>query len=208
MLIQIRLPALRTMKRKSKVLRERLDSIYRERSLFRQLRQSPLFRGCQPMFLDALKEVVELVSLEPGEALVREGESADALYLVRSGFLKLSQRFGEGEITTTYLSKGMTLGEAELLIEGVQGWQTSATSVEYAELVRIPKPTFDNLVRTYPEIEEQLWGTAATRIKESGFSRRHASHSEFVQVALDSGLVQMELNSFEIAWIAMARSLC
>jgi CRP-like cAMP-binding protein/Na+-translocating ferredoxin:NAD+ oxidoreductase RNF subunit RnfB len=189
-LLQIRLPALRLMKRKSKALKERLDALYRERSLTAQLRSTPLFRGLGEPLLEALKESVELVSCEPDGVLVREGEAADALYLVRSGFLKLLERFGEGEIAVSYLSKGMTLGEAELLIDGVDGWRATAVSVEFAELVKLPRDVFDKLLASQPSMAEQLWRTAAERIKEAGATRRDVARADFLQVALDSGLVQ------------------
>ena len=188
--IQIRLPALRALKRKSKSLKARIDTLYRERSLHTQLQLSPLLAGCNPMFLEALKEVVELVSLEPGEGLVQEGEEVDALYLVRSGFLKLSQLYGDGEMVVTYLSKGMTLGEIELLIEGIAGWETTVSSVEYSELVKIPRNAVLNLLKTYPEVEAPLWQSATQRLKEIGLSRRDIGHSEFIKVALDDGLVE------------------
>ena len=189
-LLQIRLPALRLMKRKSKVLKARVDQLYRERSLTAQLRGTPLFRGLSEPLIGALKELVELVSCDPDEVLVREGEPADALYLVRSGFVKLLQEFGEGEIAVSYLSKGMTLGEAELLIDGVEGWRTTAVSVEYAELVKLPHDVFDNLLASQPKLAEQLWRSAAERIKEAAATRRDVARADFLQVALDSGLVQ------------------
>ena len=189
-LLQIRLPALRLMKRKSKALKKRLDDLYRERSLAAQLRGTPIFRGLGEPLIEALKESVELVSCDPDEVVVSEGEPADALYLVRSGFLKLMQRFGEGEIAVSYLSKGMTLGEAELLVEGVDGWRTSAVSVEFAELVKLPRQILDQLVAGQPGLEEQLWRSAAERIKEAGATRRDVARADFLQVALDSGLVQ------------------
>jgi len=189
-LVQIRVPALRLMKRKSRALKERVDELYKERALMTQLKSTPLFRGCNDFFIQGLMEVVELVSCEPGEALVREGEPAAAVYLVRSGFIKLVQRFGDGEIAVSYLSKGMTLGEVEFLVDGVDRWEVSASSVEYAELVKIPAETFGNLVKLSPEIEEQLWRTATARIKECGSSRHDVSRSEFVSGALETGLVQ------------------
>ena len=189
-LLQIRLPALRLMKRKSKALKERLDGLYRERSLTAQLRGTPLFQGLGEALIEALKESVELVSCEPDETLVREGEAADALYLVRSGFLKLMQEFGEGEIAVSYLSKGMTLGEAELLIDGIEGWRTSAVSVEHAELVKLPREVFDKLLAAQPKLAEQLWRSAAERVKEAGATRRDVARADFLQVALDRGLVQ------------------
>lgn len=189
-LVQIRTPALRLMKRKSKALKERLDRLYRERSLTSQLERTPLLAGVSGLFLQALKETVELVSCEPEEVVVRQGEPADDLYLVRSGFLKLSQRFGEGEMVVSYLSKGMTLGELELLMEELPGWEVTATSVEYCELVKIPGMALRQLMRAHPAVEEQLWRTASDRIREAGYARRHVGHSELTQVALDKGLVQ------------------
>ncbi len=189
-IVQIRVPALRLMKRKSKALKERLDKLYKERSLADQLKNTPIFRGCSEFFIAALKEIVELVSCESNEAIVREGEPADAVYVVRSGFVKLLQSFGEGDMAVTYLSKGMTLGEVELLVDGIATWQVTAVSVEHAELIKVPREVFEHLVRGQPEVERQLWRSAADRIKEAGFSRRDIRHSEFTQVALETGLVQ------------------
>ena len=189
-LLQIRVPALRLMKRKSKALKRRLDDVYRQRALFTQLKSTPLFRHSNDFFLEGLKQVVELESLEPDEVLVHEGEAADAVYLVRSGFLKLAQRLGEGDLAVSYLSKGETLGEVEALIDGLERFEVTATSVEYAELVKIPLPAFRSLLKDAPEVQQQVWQSAAARIKETGFSRRNIGHSEFTQVALESGLVQ------------------
>ena len=189
-LLQIRVPALRLMKRRSKALKQRLDRIYRQRALFAQMKSTPLFQHANDFFLEGLKEVVELVSLEPGEILVREGENADAVYLLRSGFLRLAQRLGEGDLAVSYLSKGETLGEVEALVDGLERFELTATSVEYAELVKIPLPAFRSLLKDSPATEKQVWKSAAARIKETGFSRRNIGHSEFTQVALDTGLVQ------------------
>ncbi len=189
-LLQIRVPALRLMKRKSKALKQRLDALYRERSLSSQLKSTPVFADCNDIFIEALKEKVELVSCDPGEVVAREGEVADAFYVLRSGFLKLSQRFEQGEIVVSYLSKGMSLGEIELLIDGVDEWQTTVTSVEYAELIKLPKEIFEQLIGSYPEIKERLWRSATDRVREAGFSRRNIGHAEFTDVALETGLVQ------------------
>jgi Fe-S-cluster-containing dehydrogenase component len=62
--------------------------------------------------------------------------------------------------------------------------------VEHAELVRIPRESLELIVRAQPQSEQLLWGSAVARIKEAGRARRDLRHSEFTQVALDSGLVQ------------------
>ena len=189
-LVQIRVPALRAMKRKSKALKERLDTLYRERALHHQMKSTPLFRGLEDFHLRALEQVVELVSLGPGETLVEEGQAADALYLVRSGFLSLAQGYGEGQLVATYLSKGMTLGEVELLMDGIHHYEMTARSVEYSELVKIPFHVLERTLDMDPSIREALWRGAVGRLKEVGASRRDPGRSAFVDTALERGVVQ------------------
>ena len=189
-LLQIRVPALRTLKSRSLSLKARLDEVYRERALLQQLRTTPLLQGCSDHVVDGLARRVELVSCEPGEQIAVEGSSADALYLVRSGFLKLSQRVGKGEVVVTYVSKGMTLGDVELLVEGLETWHFSATSVGYSELVKIARPDFADVLTQNPDVELRLWEGAIARIKESGYTRKHLSTSELTDFGLAKGLVQ------------------
>ena len=189
-LVQIRVPALRALKRKSPALKERLDTLYRQRALRGQLRSTPLFRNLDDLVLGSVEKRVELVSLEPDQEVVQEGESAQAFYLVRSGFLKLRQRYGEGELVVTYLSKGMTLGEVELLIEGVDTYEVTASSVEYAELVKIPFDALRPILDADPELHRALWKSATGRLKEIGGSRTDPGRSAFVEQALETGLVQ------------------
>jgi CRP-like cAMP-binding protein/Fe-S-cluster-containing dehydrogenase component len=188
--VQIRVPALRLMRRKSNKLKSRIDEIYRKRFLPAQLKASPLFYKCDEPFLEGLSRKVQLISCEPDEVIVREGEPVDAFYLVRSGFVKLSQKWGEGQIAATYLSKGMTLGETELLIENIDGWTSTASSVKYSELIKISKEDFAKILKEFPGIEKQLWESSIARIRESGFSKKNLNHAEFIQTALEDGLVQ------------------
>ncbi|MDJ0788533.1 MAG: cyclic nucleotide-binding domain-containing protein [Myxococcota bacterium] len=187
--VQIRLPALRTMRRRAKALKKHLDEIYRERSLLAQLATTPLLAGCDEAFLTELKDQVELVSGDPDGLFVTEGEAADALYIVRSGFVKLEQSFGEGEVVVSYLSKGMSLGEIEQLLEGGK-WEVSARSVEYSELLKIPAASLRTILQRHPDIEARLWESATRRIKEMGAARRDVARSEFTKIALDRGLVE------------------
>ena len=190
LLVQIRVPALRMMKTKSSALKDRIDKHYRETSLFSQLKNTPLFQQCSDAFLVTLKDNVDLVSCKGEEVIAKEGDAVDALYLVRSGFVKLSQKLEEGEIVVSYLSKGMTLGEVELLTEEKKNWLFTAASVEHTELVKISLDDFKNLTTSYPDIEKTLWESAFTRIQEAGYSKKNLSYSEFIDTALLEGLVE------------------
>ena len=188
--VQIRVPALRLLKRQSSAFRKKIDAVYRERALLPQLRACRVFRGCPERPLAALAERAELVSCKPGETVIEEGGPVDHLYLLRSGFLRLSRRMGQGRATVTYVSKGMSVGEIELLVDGVDRARFSASSVGYGELVRIARDDLLEVFRAAPASEQELWRQAIARIKETGTNLADPGASEFLEFALDKGLVE------------------
>lgn len=188
--VQIRLPALRQIKQKSKALKTMIDDRYRTRSLATQLQTTPLFAGCDSHFFDALVKEVEMVSCKPDEVVAERGNAADGLYLVRSGFIKLTQALGEGEMVTTYLSKGMTFGQLELLMSGVPNWQSHAISVEYAELVKIPRVPFEAMLARKPHLTDRLWKAASKLVESAGYNRRQIRNAAVDSSAVDLGFLQ------------------
>jgi len=97
------------------VFKNRLNDSYRERALASHLRSVPIFAGLSDEFLDSLKNSVELVDVPPGEVIVKQGDVADAFYLIRLGFVKVSQEFPGGELVLNYMSRGNFFGEMGLL---------------------------------------------------------------------------------------------
>ena len=188
--VQIRVPALRLLKRQSSAFRKKIDAVYRERALLPQLRACRVFRACPEPALAALAERGELVSCTPGEVVIEEGAPVDHLYLVRSGFLRLSRRMGEGRATVTYVSKGSSVGEIELLVDGVDRARFQVSSVGYGELVRIARSDLREAFRAAPASEQELWRQAVARIKETGAQLADPGASEFLEFALDKGLVE------------------
>ncbi len=189
-LIQIRTSALRMMRKRSTALKSRLDSLYKERSLKSQLRATPLFRELSDQSIEALAEKVELVSCEPDEVIAAEGQPADCLYLIRSGFIKVSKKIAEGSIVVSYLSKGNIFGQAELLLDGMGKWLFTASSKEYAELIKISRTDFAALLTGHPAMERLMWDSIVARVKEAGYSRKNISQSEFISSALNKGIVE------------------
>lgn len=189
-LIQIRLPALRRMKQESSALKQRLDALYRERALFAQLATTPLFHGLDERFLEQISERVDLISSKPRQVICREGEPNDALYVVRSGFLKVSQKVGERDATVSYLSKGMTFGEVEYLLDDIDTWQSTFTSAGFTELVRIQLDDLSAIIQNYPTVPRQLWNSAVLKIKEAGNTRKNLDKADLIEFSLSKGLVQ------------------
>ena len=95
--------------------KDKLNKNYRTRSLDTHFRSVPVFQNVSQEFLNILRDKVELIDVVPGQVICRQGEVADAFYLVRLGFVKVSQDFPGGEFVLTYLSRGSYFGEMGLL---------------------------------------------------------------------------------------------
>ena len=99
----------------SPAFKEKLNKNYRTRALDNHFRSIPVFHNVSQEFLDKLRDRVELVDVQPGQVICRQGDVADAFYLIRLGFVKVTQDFPGGEMVLTYLSRGAYFGEMGLL---------------------------------------------------------------------------------------------
>jgi CRP-like cAMP-binding protein/Fe-S-cluster-containing hydrogenase component 2 len=146
---------------KNKAFREQVDKVYRERALEMHLRNIPIFADLTDDFINYLKEHVELVRVDPGEVICRQGEAADSFYLIRIGFVKISETRPGGELVFAYLSRGEYFGEIGLL--GGIGRTATATALDHVEMVRISKEDFDRMVEQFPRVRRGLEKLAAER---------------------------------------------
>ncbi len=89
---------LEVLKKQSRTFREQLEQDYRRRALDTHLRSVREFASLPDDFINELRERVELVSFEPGDVISRQGEPADSFYLIRLGFVRVSQQHPGGEI--------------------------------------------------------------------------------------------------------------
>jgi CRP-like cAMP-binding protein/Fe-S-cluster-containing hydrogenase component 2 len=189
-LLQIRLPGLRMLLAASKEFRKFLDERYRERTLARHLRSVALFEKVDDEFVERVKEKADLLSFEPGQVIVEEGTPADSFYLVRGGYVKVSVRAGSSDLAVTYLRKGDYAGEAALLLD--EAWPFTLQALEHVEIVRIGKADFKALSARYPHLEESLWAEMVARFKLRGAAVRNPVSSEYLQMAMDTGLIHGE----------------
>src|SRR5947209_9042693 len=139
-----------------------LDKKYRERSLSSHLRSVPLFATLSEEFLNYLKEKVELVSYNQNQVICKEGEEADAFYLVRSGMVRVSQAMPGGEMVRTYLSRGDYFGEIGLL-RSIKRTATCA-ALDAVDVVKIPASEFNLMLEKFPDVRAQLEPVAEARL--------------------------------------------
>ncbi len=103
---------------RNKTLKAEIEGNYRRRALDDHLRSVPIFSSLTEEFIDSLRNQVELVRYSKGEIICRQGDVADAFYLVRIGFVKVSEEHSGGDLVLAYLGRGGYFGEMGLLWEG------------------------------------------------------------------------------------------
>jgi CRP-like cAMP-binding protein/Fe-S-cluster-containing hydrogenase component 2 len=146
---------------KNKSFRAQLDQNYRKRALENHLRGVPMFADLSPDFIEHLKASVELQRFAPGQIIARQGDAAGSFYLVRIGFVKISETYPGGELVLAYLSRGDYFGEIGLLGGGVR--TATCTALDHVEVVRISGDDFHAMVERFPSVRQGLEAVAAER---------------------------------------------
>jgi CRP-like cAMP-binding protein/Fe-S-cluster-containing hydrogenase component 2 len=139
-----------------------MDKKYRERSLDHHLRSVPLFSSVDETFLALLKQKVELVTFGKSQVICKQGDPADAFYLIRSGMVKVSEALPGGEMVRTYLGRGDYFGEIGLLFN--QPRNATCTALDTVSLVKIARDDFEQLANVQ-KVRETLTQVAEARVK-------------------------------------------
>ncbi len=170
---------------RNKTLKAQLDANYRRRALEDHLRSVPMFASLTPEFIDTLRDRVELIRYNKGDVIVRQGDLADAFYLVRIGFVKVTEKHSDGELVLAYLGRGGYFGEMGLLGEGRR--TATCTALDHVEVVRIHADDFHRMMQQFPDVRRQL-ETVASRHTEQNQQRAataiHVPLSQFLTQGL------------------------
>lgn len=165
LVLEIRWQGLKLLKQDPQ-FRRLLDDRYSKEVLGTHLRETPLFRFIPE---EQLQAIVAATSLEQfGELewyakyqkqankshskriaseplIAEEGGYATGLWIIRSGFARLSRRQGVGHRTLAYLGKGQMFGLSELVHNWRQNgapplpYQESLRAIGYVDVLWIPK---------------------------------------------------------------------
>jgi CRP-like cAMP-binding protein len=114
------------------------------------LAEVPLLAHAAPQQLERLAASAYPKKLSRGQVLVVEGEPCDALYVVRSGRLKISVISAQGdELVLAVHGPGESVGELSLVDGGTRS--AGATAVEETELVGLPRDAFLAMLHDSPD---------------------------------------------------------
>ncbi len=133
-LLEIRWQGLRDLMRYDEQLRQHIDKIYRARALASALREISIFRHLSPADLQKVMDQTEFGTYgdydwsgeykrlaqsgggtnQQESAIAQEGDYPNGVVIIRAGFARLSQKFGNGHRTLNYLGAGRSYGFEEI----------------------------------------------------------------------------------------------
>jgi Fe-S-cluster-containing dehydrogenase component/CRP-like cAMP-binding protein len=184
--VEIRWQGLRDICRRVDDFRHYIEGRYRERSLGTHLRETPMFRHLDENVIEKIVDetlfetygafewhatykryldlpAAERLAYEP--VIVRQGDYADDLLLVRSGFVRVSRRFNHGEQTVNYLGRGDVYGFDEISRawreDGPSVFDFTLRAVGYADVLRVPTSIIEeHVLPAVPPPERRSSGSA------------------------------------------------
>lgn len=128
--------------------------------------ESALFRGMAAAVVEEVLAAATPRSLEAGEALFLQGDPVEALYVVESGRLKLSQVTPDGEevIVRTVGPGDIVVGVAVL---DKRTLPVSGVAVSPGRVLVWPRPRILELAARHPILRMNVVGTIADRMHDS-----------------------------------------
>jgi CRP-like cAMP-binding protein len=136
------------------------------------VRRVPVLRFASDQQFDRLLGAAELSTLGVGEVIFEEGATPDRVYVIHTGFVKISRRIGDETRVLSYLVEGDCFGETGALSDKPHA--TSATATSEVEALAIPRDAFRALVESSPEAMREVSALDHVRQLEADMMQ-HAS---------------------------------
>ena len=127
------------------------------------LKRVPVFASCTQEQLQVIADRTRLVEYKKGELIYREGDAADAFYIVSSGRLRLFVKEGERDRTLTILHNGDSFGEISLLIG--ERHSASVQAVNDTLVLQLQKKDFEEVINRIPSLVLYLSRMLSKRLR-------------------------------------------
>jgi signal transduction histidine kinase len=103
------------------------------------------------------------IRLKAGETLIRDGDPADAFYVMLEGELRVTKYYGDQEIFLGEVIPGEFFAEIEILLN-IPNWVLIRVVAD-SRLFRLPRAGLWDLLRTSPMVAREIMRTLATRLR-------------------------------------------
>lgn len=136
--------------------------------------------------MDEIVKGATIKNLAAGEALFKEGDEPDGLYLIRRGSLTISQLIGGKEVVLSYLAAGNYVGEMALLSDA----RRSATvrAAVSSELILLPSKAFNDVLIRNATLRGGIAARALERLSHNVRREAQPDPGNLISFLISQGL--------------------
>lgn len=134
-----------------------------------RLARADILRSLPPGDMRHVLHCVEQTGVPAGSVVFRQGDPADAFFLLDEGSVEVRAEDGT---PMARLGPGQAFGETALLVKGKR--TATVVAVTDAVLLKIPKEPFDELLEESPSLRQAVESLNAQRLLENVTARRDA----------------------------------
>jgi CRP/FNR family cyclic AMP-dependent transcriptional regulator len=137
-----------------------------QRTTIDLLKKSPVFRELGAGHLAEVASLAQVTAHNPGQVIVRQGDHAESMFMIDSGFLKVLIEGRGGSLSTLgVMGEGEIFGELSLLDGGTRS--ATVTTMTRARLVSLDRDPFLRLVEARPQVAIGIMKVLARRLRVS-----------------------------------------
>jgi CRP-like cAMP-binding protein len=152
---------------------------------FELLRRVPMFAEIEPAKLKLLAFMSERVAFDPGKQLMRQGDPADAAYLIIDGEADVIVETPAGPVIVATLGANETVGEMAILGDVPRNATVCAKNRLVA--LRISKDLFMRMVREFPTMAVSIMQELAQRLDKTN-NQLSGALAEVKRLREDAGM--------------------
>ena len=152
---------------------------------FELLRRVPIFAEIEPARLKLLAFMSERVGFDPGKRLMRQGDAADAAYLIIEGHAEVILETPAGPVIVATLGANQSVGEMAIL--GNVPRNATVRAKDRVIALRISKEPFMRMVREFPTMAVSIMRELAQRLDATN-QQLSAALAEVKRLREESGI--------------------
>jgi len=188
--LEIPARTLKSLMKNSREFKASIEGLYTERAVHNYLRKVPFFANLTPASLDQLEMKVNLITYKQGDIIFREGDTGDSLYIIRSGFVKVSKKQEDQEKIIAYITHGNYFGEMALIEDEKRAATISAFTK--TEVIQVLKDDFNELISRDPSISEMIKDIILERKMNTFDVLRNPEKAHRLETIVERGFIQAE----------------
>ena len=149
------------------------------------LRRVPYFAEIEPAKLKLLAFMSERVGFDPGKTLMKQGDPADAAYLIIAGEAEVSAETPAGPLVLATLDANEIVGEMGILCNAPRN--ATVCAKDRLITLRISKEPFMRMVREFPSMAVAMMQELAERLAATN-NQLSSAQAELRRLREQSGI--------------------